>query len=115
MLNDEKEQTDALQLTFPIKPEPGRRVLPDKQGIRHYIYADDSLPSLLVYRDSYYDSLTHFINPHFSEVTDVPSTIRPDYWNLDWIDKVSPDVVIIESVERYLEPSLITLVLGPAR
>ena len=115
MLNDVKEQTYALQSAFPVVPEPGRRVLPDKQGIRHYIYADDSLPSLLVYRDSFYNSLAPFIDPHFSEVTNIPYTIRPDYWNLDWIEKVSPDVVIIQSVERYLDPSLTRLVLGPAR
>jgi hypothetical protein len=68
--------------------------------------SDINLPRLLVFHDSFYRTLSRFIEPHFSRVMTIPWTDKAEIWSLDWIERENPDIVIIEVVERYLDNSL---------
>lgn len=71
--------------------------------ISHVTGEDSGLPRLLVFHDSFYSaraSLSHFMEPHFSEITGILFTQDPKIWSLDWIRQANPDIVIIEIVER---------------
>ena len=61
------------------------------------------MPELLVYHDSFYYQLSKFLEPHFGRITALSFSKESGYWNLDWIRSESPDVVIIEFTERYLD------------
>jgi len=68
--------------------------------------SDSQLPKLMVFHDSFYVSLSHFIEPHFSSTVTIPYTNKKNIWSLDWIEQENPNIVIIEIVERYLDISL---------
>ena len=71
--------------------------------ISHVTGEDSELPRLLVFHDSFYSaraSLSHFMEPHFSEITEILFIQDPKIWSLDWIRQTNPDIVIIEIVER---------------
>jgi hypothetical protein len=63
---------------------------------------NQSLPSALIYHDSFMNGVLPFLEPHFRHMTSIPLTSTPGIWNIDWVDSVHPDIVIIESVERYI-------------
>lgn len=70
---------------------------------------NDQLPSLLVFHDSFYSarsSLSHFMEPHFREITGVLFNSDQGIWSLDWIQQEKPDIVIIELVERNFDVGL---------
>lgn len=98
-LDELKEQTELLTPKFAAPSWKAGRRLPDKLGVRRVAITDSSLPALLVLNDSFYGSLAHFIELHFSRTTVVAYTFNPD---IEWLAKESPDVVIIEMVERNL-------------
>jgi hypothetical protein len=89
--------------------EVSARQLPDGTEIRRVTNQNTRLPKLLVFQDSFYYSLSDFIEPHFKQTTSVPYTESPGVWTLDWINKRDPDVVIIEAVERNLYQQLARL------
>jgi alginate O-acetyltransferase complex protein AlgJ len=62
---------------------------------------DRTLPSAVIFHDSFFVSLSHFFEPHFSKMTSVPFA-NQNIWKLSWIKQQNPDIVIIELVERYL-------------
>ncbi len=101
-LNGLKEETYVLRprVTAPAVTGPPS---PDPQGITRIENTDASLPALLVYHDSFYESLGPFLEPHFGRVVTVPFSPGSNVWSLKWINKESPDIVIIEIVERNLQ------------
>ena len=106
-----KEENHILVPKFEVKLNETSEVMPD--GV-HYIRTvtnnDDSFPKLLVFSDSFYMSLAHFIEPHFSRVKNVPFSPNSQIWAFHWIEQENPNVVIIEFVERYLDVSLPALI-----
>lgn len=107
---DYKEEDWVLTPRFKVQVEQSSSPLPDGiHGIRTATNADQGLPSLLVYGDSFYNSLAPFIEPHFSRVKQIPYVSGKDVWSLSWIDKEKPDVVMIEIVERNLKDGLQSL------
>ncbi|PKN92835.1 MAG: hypothetical protein CVU44_12450 [Chloroflexi bacterium HGW-Chloroflexi-6] len=64
--------------------------------------ADDKLPRLLMYHDSFAPRLFSLLGMHFSSAVSVPHYSGRPIWSLNWIDQQQPDVVIIEFAERYL-------------
>lgn len=76
----------------------------DAGGRRVYTswLADESLPRLLMYHDSFGPRLFAMLGLHFSNSVSVPHYSGRPIWSLNWIDQQQPDVVIIEIAERYL-------------
>ena len=75
---------------FPLFKELQPRIF------RHEI---DSLPKLLMYRDSYTIALTPLLSEHFSKSTYLWTyTMRAEE-----IDQVKPDIVVMEILERFLD------------
>ena len=101
-----KEENWVLIPNFEIQLEEAKNALPDGRYIRTVINTDKQMPELLVFGDSFYGALAHFIEPHFSRVKTIPFTLEDGVWSLDWIRRENPDIVIIEIVERYLDVSL---------
>jgi hypothetical protein len=107
---DDKEEDWLLTPRFNVEVEQSVSQLPDGiHGIRTATNADQDLPSLLVFGDSFYNSLAPFIEPHFSRVKQIPYVSSEDVWSLSWIDTEKPDVVVIEIVERNLKDGLQSL------
>jgi len=100
------EENWILIPNFANQLEESGIVLPDGHYVRTVINTDKQLPELLVFGDSFYGSLAHFIEPHFSRVKTIPFTYEDGIWSLDWTQREHPDIVIIEIVERYLDISL---------
>lgn len=105
-LQNYTEEDWLLLPNFEIQLSEENTALPDGRFIRTVTNADKQLPTLLVYGDSFYGQLAHFIEPHFSRATVVPFTSIEGVWSLDWIQREHPDIVIIEIVERSLDNSL---------
>lgn len=107
---DDKEEDWLLMPRFKVQVEQSVVPLPDGiHDIRTATNADQDLPRLLVYGDSFYNSLAPFIEPHFSRVKEIPYVTAEDIWSLSWIDTEKPDIVIIEIVERNLKDGLQSL------
>lgn len=106
-LLDYKETGWALIPKFEVELKETSVVLPDgTRRIRTVTNIDKQLPELLVFGDSFYGRLAHFVEPHFSRVVTVPFTGAEGIWSLDWIQRENPDIVIIEVVERYIDVTL---------
>lgn len=105
-LSSYAEENWVLVPNFDIQLEEAKIVLPDERNIRTIINANKQLPNLLVFSDSYYGSLSHFIEPHFSRVKTIPFSNEDGVWSLDWIRREDPDIVVIELVERYFDIGL---------
>jgi len=105
-LSNYKEEDRAMVPNFKIQLEEVKKALPDGRYIRTITNVDKQLPRLLVFGDSFYSSLSQFIEPHFSRVETIPFTYENGVWSLDWIQRENPDIVIIEIVERYIDVTL---------
>ena len=103
------EENWVLTPNFANQLTETKITLPDGRFIRTVINTDKQLPKLLVFDDSFYGSLAHFIEPHFSRVKTIPFTYENDVWSLDWIQRENPDIVIIEVVERDIDVALLRL------
>ncbi len=64
--------------------------------------ADESLPDLILYHDSFFFSVIPFLGEHFHHGLFIQNYTGGGLWNLSWVDEQKPDVVIIEFTERYL-------------
>jgi alginate O-acetyltransferase complex protein AlgJ len=95
--------------------EPGYVMIPKGQDVHWVTYNDDPIPMmasrssnqnaprLLMYFDSFGQSLIPLIAPQFSEATYILNiTPHSDLVTLSEIDNIQPDIVIVEFVERYL-------------
>jgi hypothetical protein len=91
---------------FEVHLDESKIALPDGRYIRTVTNVEKQLPELLVFGDSFYGALAHFVEPHFSRVKTIPFTYEDGIWSLDWIQHENPDVVIIEVVERYIDVTL---------
>jgi len=105
-LSNYTEENWVLLPNFEIQLEEERTALRDGRFIRTVTNADKKLPKLLVFGDSFYGSLAHFIEPHFSRVKFIPFTTVDGIWSLDWVQQENPDIVIIEIVERSIDDTL---------
>ena len=65
--------------------------------------ADDTLPDLVMYYDSFFFTVNPLLGEHFHQGVFVQNYSGGGLWNLSWVDERKPDVVIIEFNERYLE------------
>jgi hypothetical protein len=63
---------------------------------------DDTLPSLVLYYDSFFLRVNPLLGEHFREGIMVQNFMAGSLWTLDWVEETKPDVVIIELTERYL-------------
>lgn len=107
---DYKEEDWFLTPRFKVEIKQSTSPLPDGiHTIRTATNADQDLPRLLIYGDSFYNSLAPFIEPHFSRVKQIPYVPDKDVWSLSWIDTEKPDVVMIEIAERNLKDGLQSL------
>jgi hypothetical protein len=64
--------------------------------------ADETLPDLILYHDSFFFSVIPFLGEHFHHGLFIQNYTGGGLWNLSWVDEQKPDVVIIEFTERYL-------------
>lgn len=98
---------------FPVQETKTLRLnLSDGRHVSKMTGQNDQLPSLLIYHDSFYSAhsaLSHFMEPHFKEITGVLFNPNKNIWSLDWIQHEEPDIVIIEIVERNLDAALTLL------
>ncbi len=102
-----KEQDWVFIPKFDIDLKETSGVLPYGVDYTRTVTNSDNQPlKLLVFHNLFYDSLSHFIEPHFRSVITIPFTNSKRVWSLDWIQRENPDIVIIEVVERYLNLSL---------
>ncbi len=76
--------------------------LSDRTNVRFSWNQNQNLPSALIYHDSFFLGVVPLLEPHFKQTTSIPRTNLPGIWDINWIDQVHPDVVIFESVERFL-------------
>jgi hypothetical protein len=100
------EENWVLIPNFKIQLKEEKTALHDGRYIRMVTNTNQQLPKLLVFGDSFYSSLAHFIEPHFGSVKTIPFTLDNQIWSLDWIQREHPNVVLIEIAERDLEISL---------
>ncbi len=99
-----EEKSWALVPDFPDQTQISNILLSDGRNVRFSINQNTALPKLLIFHDSFYNkSLFKFMEPHFGRVTAVPFSKIPGIWSTSWIQKESPDIVIVELVERYLQ------------
>ena len=77
--------------------------LPDGTSIRRISSQNATLPRLVIYHDSFYLPIEKFIEPRFGSVTALPYTLQPGVWSTRWIQKETPDIVVIEIAERSLD------------
>lgn len=93
-----------LRPKFPVQSMQTIRFHLSNGGfISKTVGSEEKLPRLLVFHDSFYsarNSLSHFIEPHFSNTTSILFTQDSNIWSLNWIQQEEPDFVIIEIVER---------------
>jgi len=105
-LSNLREAKWILEPNFEINPPISSIEL---GTIRTVINSDQELPALMIFGDSFYGSLAHFIEPHFSRVKIISYTENKKVWSLDRIRQENPDIVIIEFVERSLETGFLKL------
>jgi len=106
-LSNYTEENWILIPNFEIQLKEEKIAMPNGvRYIRNVTNVDQNLPKLLVFHDSFYSQLAHFIEPHYSKVKTIPFTSTQGVWSLDWIQREHPDIVIIEIVERSLDNSL---------
>jgi len=112
-----KEERWVFLPKFPVQETKTLRLnLSDGRHVSKMTGKNAQLPSLLIYHDSFYSAhsaLSHFMEPHFKEITGILFTPDKNIWSLDWIQQEEPDIVIIEIVERNLDIAL-TLLLESA-
>jgi len=65
--------------------------------------ADEGLPDLVMYYDSFFFTVNPMLGEHFHQGVFVQNYSGGGIWNLSWVDERQPDIVIIEFSERYLE------------
>lgn len=98
-------QNQTLTINFPLSAF---------QDMWFTTNTNPDLPRLLVFRDSFYFSLAKFIEPHFSRTTVLHYNRLGENATLDdWVRATSPDVVIVETLERSLEQILPVLQKRP--
>ena len=100
------EDGPLLTPRFHSQTETIRGLLSDGTDVLRTTNQDQQLPRLLVFGDSFYDSLAKFLEPHFSHITVLTYRASPSGSRsalADWIPSDKPDIVIIECVERGLE------------
>ena len=100
------EEDWLLLPSFEIQLSEEKDALRDGRFIRTVTNANEQLPKLLVFGDSFYGTLGRFIEPHFSRVKFIPFTPIDGIWSLDWIEQENPDIVIIEIAERSIDDTL---------
>lgn len=112
-----KEERWVLIPKFSVQGTKNLRLnLSDGRHVSKMTGQNDQLPSLLIYHDSFYSAnsaLSHFMEPHFKKISGVLFNPDKNIWSLDWIQHEEPDIVIIEIVERNLDPAF-TLLLESA-
>ncbi len=96
------EQPVQLTPTFP-NPASFRQIETGGRRLSMAWVADDALPRLLMYHDSFGPRLGRLLAMHFSQSVFVPHYSGRAIWSTDWIKQQRPDVVIIEFAERYLQ------------
>ena len=98
-----------MLFTRPLIKETSLELLPKQRWQAQSISLDDNtmvteipgfdLPRAVVFRDSFFNSLTQYVSENFSRVV-YRSDSQVDF---DLIDQEQPDVVILEVAERYLD------------
>ena len=61
-----------------------------------------NLPTAIIYFDSFFFPINPLLGEHFSQATYIQNYFGGGIWNLYWVKKNKPDIVIIEFSERYL-------------
>ena len=97
-----RENSWYLQPNFEVGTISREVPLSDGRKVRLSWNQDQNLPGVLIYHDSFFVGVVPLLESHFSQVTSVFRTGVPGLWDFNWIDQVDPDIVIIESVERFL-------------
>jgi hypothetical protein len=101
-----EEAGPRLTPRFPSQTETITVPLSDGTDMLVTTNQNQRLPRLLIFEDSFYDSLAKFLEPHFSHITALSYREFPGAAHsrlADWIRTDNPDIVIIECVERSLE------------
>ena len=97
-----KETTQTYSLQNPRNVKHENLVLDNGvRVIRSYI-DDPELPVALIFRDSFYTNLHKYMSQHFSNTVSLWSFV----FDYDQVDKVKPDLVIVEISERYINQLL---------
>lgn len=72
---------------------------------------DASLPTAIVYHDSFFFRVIPLLGEHFSSAIFIQNYIGGGLWNLSWVEDEKPDIVIIEFAERTLHD--LTILIDP--
>jgi hypothetical protein len=97
-----RENSWNLQPTFEVGTITKELPLSGGGKVRLSSNQNQKLPGILIYHDSFFLGVVPLLEPHFSQTTSILRTSVPGLWDFNWIDQVRPDIVIIESVERFL-------------
>jgi predicted transcriptional regulator len=97
-----RENSWNLQPTFEVGTITKELPLSGGGKVRLSSNQNQKLPGVLIYHDSFFLGVVPLLEPHFSQTTSILRTSVPGLWDFNWIDQVRPDIVIIESVERFL-------------
>ncbi len=89
-------------------PKQGRSAtflefLVDQRKVLFSSTQDETLPSAVVYYDSFFFTVNPFLAEHFEQAFYVQNYIGSGLWTLDWVDDMKPDIVIVEFSERYIQ------------
>ena len=106
-LMNTKEDDWSLIPRFKVQlKQTASKLSDDLLSIRTTTNANQDLPRLLIFGDSFSNSLAPYLEPHFSHVKRIPYTKDEGIWSLSWIEEENPNIVIIELVERNLDQGL---------
>ena len=90
-----KDTTKTFERIKPIEGFPPGTIITKNNNAK-------DLRKVVIYRDSYSTALVQFISLHFKEVI----YIKQNKIDIDFVEKLKPDVVMSICVERYLHAKL---------
>jgi hypothetical protein len=102
-----KEDTWTLTASFETGTRTIVRPVANAPDIQVSTGPDITLPRLLIIHDSFYQAgLQKLMEPHFSTIIDLPLWPHADAAPRGWLTTESPDIVVIEMAERFMDQLL---------
>jgi len=96
---------DEPKTTLQYQPKSYTDFREIKTGGRKIMFSsipNPDLPTAIIYFDSFFLPVNPLLGEHFSQATYIQNYFGGGIWNLDWVEKNHPDIVIIEFTERYI-------------
>ncbi|MCR5618910.1 MAG: hypothetical protein K6F65_02335 [Lachnospiraceae bacterium] len=85
---------------FPGYPAPGMQIISDDvNGIVGYTAPGRDSRNVVIYRDSFCNIMRYFLGEHFNTIRMIPK----EYWDPSVLEENTPDVLVIELTERFVD------------